>query len=91
MPKSNEFQKVGDIFNNIKNIKTKTKPPAYLWQEFALEVIKELSIPNFKRNSVFKICKQFPRALVEKALNDTKELCQTGQKWKYFFKIINQK
>jgi len=64
------------------------KPPAYQWQDLALRIISELGIPNFKRNSVFKICKEQPKEKIEKALNDTKELCKTGEKWKYFFKVI---
>jgi len=67
------------------------KPPAYQWQELALRVIEELSIPNFKRNAVFKVCQEKPKYIIEKALNDTKELCQTGEKWKYFFKVTGQK
>lgn len=64
------------------------KPPAYEWQDLALRIIKELSVPGFKRNSVFKACKEMPKQKIIKALDDTKELCDTGEKWKYFFKII---
>jgi len=76
---------------SIKNLIGKSrlkKPPAYQWQDLALRVIDELGIPAAKRNSVFKVCKQYPKNIIEKALNDTKELCQTGERWKYFFKII---
>ena len=66
------------------------KPPAYQWQDLALRIISELGVPSFKRNSVFKICKEQPKETVEKSLNDTKELCKTGEKWKYFFKIITK-
>lgn len=79
-----------DIKNILENRKTK-KPPAYQWQDLALEVIKELSIPNFKRSAVFKICKENSPAIIKQALIDTKELCQTGEKWKYFFKILSSK
>jgi len=74
----------------LKNRQT-VKPPAYPWQDLALRVIKELSIPNFKRSAVFKICKEKSSQQIELALNDTKELCKTGSAWKYFFKIIDQK
>jgi len=74
----------------IKNKKT-LKPPSYPWQDLALRIIKELSIPEFKRAAVFKVCKTKPAHLVEIALNDTKELCKSGTAWKYFFKIIDQK
>lgn len=67
------------------------KAPAYEWQDLALRVIKELSVPNNKRNSVFRVCKQYNKAIVEQAMNDTKELCQTGEKWRYFFKVIDKK
>ena len=81
------FSKLSDLIN-----KTKTKkPPAYQWQDLALRIIKELSIPVSKRNSVFKVCKQYPKVFIEKCLNDTKELCQTNEKWRYFFKIIGKK
>ena len=81
------FQKIDKI---IENKQAGKKPPAHQWQDLALRVINELNIPNFKRNSVFKICKENPKVRVEQCLNDTKELCQTGEKWKYFFKIISK-
>jgi len=84
----NEFQAIGEVFSAKKK---KVKPPAYEWQELALRVIAELRVPNNKRNSVFKVCKQNGRHAVEKALNDTKELCLSGSGWKYFFKIIDRK
>ncbi|MBI2459279.1 MAG: hypothetical protein HYV53_01865 [Parcubacteria group bacterium] len=78
------LEKIGDLFAGKKT----KKMPVYAWQDLALRVIKELNIPNFKRSAVFKVCKQKPRVYIEKCLNDTKELCQTGEKWKYFFKVI---
>jgi len=80
-----------DSLSDILKTKKTIKPPAYPWQDLALRIIKELSIPDFKRNSVFKICKEKPAHEVELALNDTKELCKDGLRWKYFFKIIDQK
>lgn len=74
----------------LKNKKPAVKPPAYQWQQFALDIIDQLNTPSFKRSSVFKICRNYPKAYVEKALNETKELCQTGERWKYFFKVIEQ-
>jgi hypothetical protein len=81
----NNFSSFSEIFKNKQQI----KPPAYPWQELALKIIKELGIPNFKRSSVFKICKELPSHIVERAANDTKELCTSGSKWQYFFKIID--
>lgn len=86
-----EPQKLGDIFSELQNKKAvKTvKPPAYQWQDLALRIIKELNIPNFKRNSVFAVCKKYPKEYILTAMNDTKELCKTGEQWKYFFKIVS--
>ena len=78
-------EKIGDLF---KSQTKRVALPAYAWQDLALRVIKELNIPDFKRIAVFKVCKQKPRIYIEKCLNDTKELCQQGEKWKYFFKIV---
>ncbi|MBT3690375.1 hypothetical protein HOE31_00675 [bacterium] len=80
-------------FNSFKDIitsKQDVKPPAYKWQQFALDIIRELDIPNMKKSSVFKICKDMPQQRVQQALTDTKELCDKGEKWKYFFKVINE-
>lgn len=76
-----------DNLAEIIKAKQKQKAPAYPWQDLALRVIKELQIPSFKRNSVFKICKDLDHHLIERALNDTKELCHNSSSWKYFFKI----
>ena len=83
-----QFSSFGDIIKN-KEEKKKVKPTAYSWQELALQIIKELNIPNFKRSSVFKICKEAPENMVKAALVDTKELCKDGESWKYFFKVIH--
>lgn len=77
------LEKIGDLFANKKN----KAMPAYAWQDLALRVIKELNVPDFKRSAVFKVCKIKPRTYIEKCLNDTKELCHSGEKWKYFFKV----
>lgn len=79
-------EKISDIISTSKA----KKPPAYQWQELALRIVEELGIPKIKRSAVFKVCKEKPRNIIEKCLNDTKELCQTGQKWRYFFKLINE-
>lgn len=83
--KDKGFIGLGDIFAS-RQIK---KAPAHEFQDMALRIITELKIPNFKRGSVFKICKEKPKNLVMNAFNDTKELCQSGDKWKYFFKVIS--
>ena len=79
-----------DNLADIIKAKATKKAPSYPWQDLALRVIKDLQIPNFKKNSVFKICKDLPAHLVERALNDTKELCHNSSAWKYFFKISTQ-
>lgn len=78
-----------DDIKKILEQKTNKKPPAYEWQDLALNIIKELAIPEFKRSSVFKMCKEKNQTIIRQALNDTKELCQTGTKWQYFFKILS--
>ncbi len=81
--------------SSLKDIFASKKPapkaPAHPWQDLALQIIADLNIPAFKRNSVFKVCRDYPRVRVMNALNDTKELCQSGEKWKYFFKVIDGK
>ena len=86
MPVNQGPQSISDIFSH-KN--EGVKPPAYPWQDLALRVIKELGVPGFKRNSVFKLCKENSKDFVEKCLNETKELCSTGERWKYFFKVVD--
>lgn len=78
--------KLGDLLKS----RVLKKTPAYEWQELALKIIKDLNIPNFKKSSVFKICKEKPEYLIKQSLIDTKELCQTNEKWRYFFKIVNK-
>jgi len=78
------MESLSDILKNKKTIKA----PAYPWQELALRIIKDLTVPGFKRSSVFKACKENPAYKIELALNDTKELCQGGSRWQYFFKIV---
>jgi hypothetical protein len=75
----------------LKNKKATVKPPAYPWQELALQIINELGIPNFKRSAVFKVCKENYKEFVLIAFNDTKELCHGDEGWKYFFKIIEER
>ena len=75
---------LSDILKNRQSV-APIKPPAYPWQDLALRVIKDLGIPGFKRGAIFKVCKNKPAQQIEIALNDTKELCRSGAKWKYFF------
>ncbi|MBT6691530.1 hypothetical protein HOB10_04325 [Candidatus Parcubacteria bacterium] len=86
------MQQIADIFQDKKQDKKPVKQaPAYQWQDFALKIIKDLAVPGFKRNSVFKICKDLDKNFVEKCLDDTKELAEGREQWKYFFKLIGQK
>jgi hypothetical protein len=84
------MEDIKEILKNKEKEKRK-KAPAYQWQDTALKVIKELSIPNFKRSSIFKACRDNSQAVITQALTDTKELCKTGEKWKYFLKILSSK
>lgn len=81
------FENLGSIFASRKP-KT-VKAPAYEWQDLALRIIAELNVPGFKRNSIFKVCKENSKEAVERALNDTKELCKSGSRWAYFLKVID--
>ncbi|MFW5888647.1 MAG: hypothetical protein ACOCVY_02950 [Patescibacteria group bacterium] len=85
--KNSEFENLGEIF---KKKKVGNKPPAYEWQDLALRIIQELRVPDQKKSSVFKACKENSRDFIENCLNDTKELCDKGEMWRYFFKLINE-
>lgn len=87
MERKENFKPLGELMKN----RVVKKAPAYQWQDLALRVINELNIPNNKRSSVFRVCKQQTRQIVELAMNDTKELCKSGEKWRYFFKLIDKK
>jgi len=87
MPMNKGFQNFKDILKEKQTI----KPPAYPWQDLALRVIDELNIPANKKNAVFKVCKEHSKEFIEKALNDTKELCKTEECWRYFFKLVEKK
>jgi hypothetical protein len=76
-------------FKEIFNKKKTVKPPAYPWQELALQIIDQLNIPTKKKNSVFKVCKLYPRQFIERCFNETKELA-AKEKWRYFFKLVNK-
>lgn len=81
------FQKIGELLKRP----AKAKAPAYPWQDLALKIIKDLNVPPFKKSAVFKVCRDLPEHGVVQCLIDTKELCQTGEKWKYFFKLVSEK
>ena len=87
MERKENLKSFGELMKN----RVAKKAPAYQWQDLALRVINELNIPNNKRSSVFRVCKQNTKQIVERAMNDTKELCKTGEKWRYFFKLIDKK
>jgi len=87
MKKNEGFKSIADLIN-IK--RSGVKPPAYQWQDLALKIITDFRVPNFKRSSVFKICKDIPKNVVQACVDDTKELCQSGEQWKYFFKLISE-
>ncbi|MBU0613235.1 hypothetical protein KKB10_04440 [Patescibacteria group bacterium] len=85
-----EPEQIGDIFKK-KPPEPAKKPPAFQWQDLALRIIDELHIPSFKRNSVFKACKEHDKYFIEKCVADTKELVKGDEKWKYFFKLVAEK
>jgi len=75
-------------FGAILQSKKTLRPPAHPWQDLALRIIKDLRIPGFKRNAVFKVCKENPEQFVRRCWVDTQELCHDGRPWQYFFKLI---
>ncbi len=81
--------KASSLADILASKKPAPKAPAYRWQDLALRVIQELGVPAFKKNSVFKVCRDLPAAVVLRAMNDTKELAAGGGQWKYFFKVID--
>jgi hypothetical protein len=82
-------QAIASFKEILENKKKTPKPPAYEWQDLALRVIQELGIPGFKRNSVFKVCRDLPKEKILRALSDTKELASGSDQWRYFFKVID--
>ncbi|MFA6524825.1 MAG: hypothetical protein WCT33_00985 [Patescibacteria group bacterium] len=86
--RKSEMENIGEIFKKKTPGK---KPPAFEWQDLALRVIEELRIPSFKRNSVFKACRDHDKYFIQKCVSDTKELADEGEKWKYFFKLVGKK
>lgn len=85
---TNDFSSFQTILAAKKKVVEK-KPPAHVWQDTALKIITELGIPNFKRSAVFKVCRDYPQNVILAALTDTKELCPSGQRWAYFFKVLD--
>jgi len=86
--KGKDAQDNVNIFTKQGGLGQTKKPPSYEWQDLALKIIKELSVPSFKRNSVFKICKDNQTLFVEQCFRDTKDMCNGGGCWKYFFKLL---
>ena len=76
------------IRNVLKN-QHRVKLPAHPWQELALQIIERLNVPSNKKSAVFKACKQYSRPIIEKSFNDTLELTNAGERWKYFFKLLS--
>lgn len=89
MKKNNGFTTMSDVIKNRGAVKT-PKPPAYKWQDKALQIIADLDIPPNKKSSVFKACRDKNQIFIERCLTDTKELCKKGEQWRYFFKLLNK-
>jgi len=82
-------------FKNIKEILNRRRTagpaaPAYPWQDLALRIVKQLAIPPYKKSAVFKVCRDLPQSFILGCLSDTQELCKSGEKWRYFFKLTDQ-
>ncbi|MCX6800368.1 MAG: hypothetical protein NT091_04455 [Candidatus Falkowbacteria bacterium] len=92
-PLKNNFTSFSQILlaqQELLKSQKKPKTVANEWQGLALQIIKDLGIPPNKKSSVFKLCKTRSQTVILRALNDTKELCKTGDQWKYFFKVISE-
>lgn len=76
-----------DNIKNIIKIPQFKKPPAYKWQELALEIISGLTDGNVKKSSVFKCCKLSPQ-MAKIAFEDCKELNKLYVQ--YFLKVFNE-
>lgn len=90
MSKNKGFESLGSLFDKGKK-SPHAKAPAYEWQDLALQVIEKLNVPQHKKSSVFKLCKNKPKVFIERCLSDTEELCESGEQWKYFFKVAGSK
>ena len=82
--RSSELSSFADIASKFKQ----KKPTAHEWQALALRIIKDLGVPPNKKSSVFRVCKMNSIIFIERCLNDTKELCDGGSQWQYFFKVV---
>ncbi len=76
-----------DSIKNIIKVPELKKPPAYKWQELALEIIAGIPDAAKKKSSVFKCCKQSPQ-YAKIAFEDCKELDKTHVQ--YFLKVFNE-
>ncbi|MCX6785604.1 MAG: hypothetical protein NTZ18_01990 [Candidatus Komeilibacteria bacterium] len=85
---SEGFKNIKEIFNNRRQ--AGPKPPVYPWQDMALRIIKQLAIPPYKKSAIFKVCRDLPQSYILGCFSDTQELCKSGEKWRYFFKLIDQ-
>lgn len=74
MATNKEFEKIGNLFNK----KTAAKPPAYQWQDLALRVIKELSIPDVKKAPCLKLAKKSRKISLKAALTTRKNFARQG-------------
>ncbi len=75
-----------DSIKNIIKIPKFKKPPAYRWQELALEIVAGLPDGKNKKSSIFKCCKQSPN-FAKIAFEDCKELNKLYVQ--YFLKVFN--
>lgn len=76
--------------DNIKNLLRPLnlkKPPAYKWQELALEIAEKLTDGKTKKSSIFKCCKESAH-YAKIAFEDCKELNKLYVN--YFLKVFNE-
>ncbi|OGH60107.1 MAG: hypothetical protein A2725_00465 [Candidatus Magasanikbacteria bacterium RIFCSPHIGHO2_01_FULL_33_34] len=76
-----------DSIKDIIKIPEFKKPPAYKWQELALQIITDIPDANTKKSSIFRCCKQSPQ-MAKIAFEDCKELNKLYVQ--YFLKVFNE-
>jgi len=80
----NGLQKIEFDLKRYESVKN--QPKRHDFQVFALEVCEKLQTSD--KGLIFKICKKYPRAYVERCLNATLKYAQGTNKARYFVKVI---
>lgn len=97
-----EYKKIRSINNNSETsspvekisyeelVSSDLKAPAYEFQDTSLEIIQKLGIPQNKRSSVFKVCKEEKQSVVEAAYRFAIDYPQPKLRPQMFFWKLNE-